>query len=393
MEQLSKLVLDPNGDVEIVLTSPNTQIFEWVGSEGVDVKTAAAGNMGDDSGAPSSPNLERPTELRLLASSKHLCLASPVFRKMLTWPHRESNEKKAVHEIRATGWHAREFIMVLDAIHGRHSLIPHGVTSRSIARIGAIADFYDCHESIECFVNSWIDARSSCHPSQYGEECMLWMLISWVFLRPTICGEMAGVAMAGCPEELQTMDLPLPLSLIQLIKDGRAKRISTILKTVNNLHKTLVEEPDEKDLFDTELRVYEYLKPAQGTFVPEVCGQVIYNTKRALLLKDVGGIPLASPEGAILELDKLSELLQECFRSLHSLGVHQLDPNPGDYHLVDGKLVAFDFGDVDFDPSEDDKQYFMTTRISTILKYYRQLQVIYEHDVHHVSRSNLRHRV
>ncbi len=42
--------------------------------------------------------------------------------------------------------------------------------------------------------------------------------------------------------------------------------------------------------------------------------------------------------------------------------------------------MALDFGDVDFDLSEDDKQYFMTTRISTILKHYRQLQLVYEQD-------------
>lgn len=133
-------------------------------------------------------------------------------------------------------------------------------------------------------------------------------------------------------------------------------------------------------MFDTEIYAYEHLKHAQGMLVPEVCGQVIYAGKRALLLKDLGGTPLASPEGAILNLDKLSELLQECFRSLHSFGIHQLDPNPGNYHLVDGKLMALDFGQVDFDLSEDDKKYFMTTRISLILKYYRQSQLVYEHD-------------
>ncbi|KAJ8130337.1 hypothetical protein O1611_g3292 [Lasiodiplodia mahajangana] len=140
------------------------------------------------------------------------------------------------------------------------------------------------------------------------------------------------------------------------------------------------ERKDEEDSFDDEIRAYEHLKHAQGTLVPEFCGQVLYTGKRALLLKDVGGIPLASPEGAILKLDELSELLQECFRSLHSFGIHQLDPNPRNYHLVDGRLVALDFGQVDFDLSEDDKRYFMMTRISTILEYYRGLQLAYEHD-------------
>lgn len=136
---------------------------------------------------------------------------------------------------------------------------------------------------------------------------------------------------------------------------------------------------DEEELFDTELKAYQYLKRAQGILVPRVHGQITYNGTRALLLEDLGGTPLASPEGATLDLRELSELLQECFLSLHSLDVHQLDPNPGNYHLVNGKLKALDFGNVDFDLSEDDKRYFMTTRISTILKHYRELQLYYEH--------------
>lgn len=136
----------------------------------------------------------------------------------------------------------------------------------------------------------------------------------------------------------------------------------------------------EEEFFDTELKAYRYLESAQGTLVPKLYGQVGYNGTKALLLQDLGGIPLASPEGAMLELGKVSELLQECFLALHRLGVHQLDPNPGNYQLVGEKLMALDFGDVDFDLSEDDKQYFMMTRISSILKYYRELQLFYEHD-------------
>ncbi|KAI0439026.1 hypothetical protein F4803DRAFT_554449 [Xylaria telfairii] len=136
----------------------------------------------------------------------------------------------------------------------------------------------------------------------------------------------------------------------------------------------------EEELFDTERRAYHQLKAVQGILVPKLYGQVKHNKTKWLLLEDVGGVSLASPEGALLELEKLSELLKKCFRTLHSFDVHQLDPNPGNYQLVDGKLKALDFGDVDFDLSEDGKEFFLASRISSILGYYRDMQRVYEHD-------------
>ncbi|KAI1113868.1 hypothetical protein F5Y14DRAFT_416882 [Nemania sp. NC0429] len=137
---------------------------------------------------------------------------------------------------------------------------------------------------------------------------------------------------------------------------------------------------EEEELFETELRAYHQLKAVQGILVPKLYGQVKHNRTKFLLLEDVGGVSLSSPEGALLDLEKVSELLQECFRTLHSFNVHQLDPNPGNYQLVDGKLKALDFEIVDFELSEDDKAFFLTTRISAILEYYRNMQRLYEHD-------------
>lgn len=149
------------------------------------------------------------------------------------------------------------------------------------------------------------------------------------------------------------------------------------------LPRSLIIKPQrkgERELFETERRAYRQLKAVQSILVPKLYGQVRHNRTRCFLLEDVGGVSLASPEGALLELEKLSELLQECFQTLHSFDVHQLDPNPGNYQLVDGKLKALDFGDVDFDLSEDSKELFSSSRISSILGYYRNMQRFYEHE-------------
>ncbi|KAI1169735.1 hypothetical protein F4777DRAFT_572008 [Nemania sp. FL0916] len=148
------------------------------------------------------------------------------------------------------------------------------------------------------------------------------------------------------------------------------------------LPRSLIIKPQRKgdeELFETECKAYRRLKAVQGISVPILYGQIRHNSTRWLLLEDLGGVSLASPEGALLELEKLSELLEECLRTLHSFDVHQLDPNPGNYQLVDGKLKALDFGDVDFGLSADHKEFFLTTRISSILRYYRDMQRFYEY--------------
>lgn len=83
------------------------------------------------------------------------------------------------------------------------------------------------------------------------------------------------------------------------------------------------------DLFETEAKVYDQLKPLQGVVVPRCYGQLQYNGSRALMLEYLGGVSLVSPEGATLMLQELSDLLQPCYRALHAFGVHHNDPPSG----------------------------------------------------------------
>lgn len=132
-----------------------------------------------------------------------------------------------------------------------------------------------------------------------------------------------------------------------------------------------------RELFDTEVKAYNRLKPIQGVVVPRCYGIARFNGDRALVLERLGGVSLASPEGSTLKLEELSELLQSCYRALHAFGVHYDDPHPINFQLVDGKIMALDFERVSFDLSTEDNELFMKLNVEDLASRYRRLQVYF----------------
>jgi tRNA A-37 threonylcarbamoyl transferase component Bud32 len=134
------------------------------------------------------------------------------------------------------------------------------------------------------------------------------------------------------------------------------------------------------ELFDTEVKAYDLLKPLQGVVIPTCYGRLHYNGRRALLLEYLGGVSMSSPEGATLRLEELSTLLQPCYRALHALGVHHDDPNLSNFHLVNGKIMVLDLETADFGLSADDRAFFLTTSIGHLADNYLSMQAYYRHE-------------
>ena len=135
-----------------------------------------------------------------------------------------------------------------------------------------------------------------------------------------------------------------------------------------------------KELFDTEMQAYERLKDIQGLVVPICYGQVSCNGRRALVLQDVGGVSLAEPAGAILDLEELSRLLQESCHALHGFGVHQSDFKCGNFRLVGSRLMVLDLEMVEFDLTDDDSAFFTATGISHLSSAYQRSRAVFRRE-------------
>lgn len=134
------------------------------------------------------------------------------------------------------------------------------------------------------------------------------------------------------------------------------------------------------EYFHTEVEAYRRLKPLQGVVIPQFYGCLRYNGSRAMLVEQLGGASLSSPEGATMELEELSALLQACYRALHAFGVYQDDSNLSNFQLVDGRIMMLDLESAVFHCSADNLAFFMASSIGHLADHYVSMQEYYRHE-------------
>ncbi|KAK0633873.1 hypothetical protein B0T14DRAFT_533966 [Immersiella caudata] len=96
------------------------------------------------------------------------------------------------------------------------------------------------------------------------------------------------------------------------------------------------------ELFETEAKVYDQLKPLQGVVVPRCYGQLRYNGSGALMLEHLGGISLL-----------------------------------GNFQLLDRRVLVLNFERATLGLSGDERGFFMKTDIWDLADRYRDAQVYY----------------
>ncbi|KFH47537.1 hypothetical protein ACRE_016130 [Hapsidospora chrysogenum ATCC 11550] len=94
--------------------------------------------------------------------------------------------------------------------------------------------------------------------------------------------------------------------------------------------------------FEGEKATYARLRPLQGIVIPEFLGEVDYENTPALLLSDIGGECLATPQGALLEVADLRRMLFQAPTALSQFGILQCDEKLDNFHHVEDKIMIVD---------------------------------------------------
>ncbi len=110
-----------------------------------------------------------------------------------------------------------------------------------------------------------------------------------------------------------------------------------------------------RTVFEQEARMYEIMKPIQGSVVPVLFGQASFQAGamlpstdahgtplRALLLSDVGGLPFSSPKLPRFTYEELAPRLEHALQAMHRLGLGHDDIRLDNYHLVGDRIVILD---------------------------------------------------
>ncbi|KAG6231603.1 hypothetical protein E4U26_006755 [Claviceps purpurea] len=236
--------LDPEGDTILVLRCPNTQKLVWEPKDAgnkwkrrnytlraklfgsrlmsdMESDHFEDGDTHERSPEPIATTIESSVsshEVEFRLSSRHLTLASPVFKKMMSGSWKESapsSDGQVRYELTATEWDANDFLLLMRVIHGRNIQVPLSIDLETLGRISVLVDYYQCEEVTRLAVGLWIDKVGEL-PTSYGPECVIWMFVSWVFSYSEIFEKMTELAMKGSEGGLGTIYLPFPPTLLSM---------------------------------------------------------------------------------------------------------------------------------------------------------------------------------
>jgi hypothetical protein len=146
-------------------------------------------------------------------SSRHLTLASPVFRKMLSPDGFREGYKKpdGRYYIVAEDWEEEAFLLFLNMLHTRGRKIPPRVSLELLAKVGILVDYYDCEDAVEFFTTTWRESLDSSVPPEYCRDLILHLWVSYVFRDAYRFRLATNWAASYCDEStLRTLGLPIP---------------------------------------------------------------------------------------------------------------------------------------------------------------------------------------
>ncbi|KAF5609054.1 uncharacterized protein FSUBG_4209 [Fusarium subglutinans] len=250
--------IDPGGDIELILKSPNKQ--DIVPEDTFYPFPSQQSNPSEFLNPPClgryevfgelSPGDEGETpeaEVRMRVSSRHLIIASHTFRAMLEGPWIEAAlSPQPIRQISTEDWDALALAIVLDCIHGRHFEIPTKISPGLLTRISTIVDYYQCREAVQVHYHTWTEDSVCRLPDEEDDEeiKVMWLFVSWVFHDEIRFRKMADMFLRYSKgmSQFETNDLP----------------VSGILGKLDNIRQTLLQKLSEAlDSLQTKLMVEE----------------------------------------------------------------------------------------------------------------------------------------
>jgi hypothetical protein len=150
---------DPDGDLILILTKLSK------------TQKAASQKAGEKAAEPPSSKRKRnpstlttatvePEKVNMIVSSKHMTLASPVFKAMLaTGGFKEGLGRNAAGqlEVELSEDDQAVMIIVLNIIHGRNRVVPKRIDLNMLTNLAILVDKYQMVEAVESFSEFWTD--------------------------------------------------------------------------------------------------------------------------------------------------------------------------------------------------------------------------------------------
>jgi hypothetical protein len=155
----------PDSDNVIVLKLASNSFAQWPSLSELEGEVADAADASpieldsaceEQKEPPAESKGQNSCEIHYRVSFSHLIQSSPWFKRVLGkggWS--ESRAVDGRYRIVAEDWDETALLTVLNIVHLRNRQVPKVVSLEEMAKIGVIADYYECGEAIEMFTTLW----------------------------------------------------------------------------------------------------------------------------------------------------------------------------------------------------------------------------------------------
>ncbi|KUJ15816.1 uncharacterized protein LY89DRAFT_783085 [Mollisia scopiformis] len=220
-----KQIFDPDGDLTFILPS----------SSSTTTPDTTSSTTRGSSRKHKAPTKEEHVHMQV--SSKHMMLASPVFKAMLTNSFQEGNALREAGkvDIPLPDDDPVVFTIILDIIHNRGRRVPKVVPLKLLALLSAVVDKYQIQEPVAVFSDSWIKEATEEMSAKRPDELMMWLSIAWVFRHDEKFEEVTGILLRNStPAFFKNLDegIPIPHTVLDAIQCRRVETLQAIYKVL-----------------------------------------------------------------------------------------------------------------------------------------------------------------
>ncbi|KAH8432722.1 uncharacterized protein LDX57_010349 [Aspergillus melleus] len=207
----SSYVLDPDGEVTIILRNPNAPFA-------VSKSQESSESESEDTDSETESNHEQmdtdEAEGGGIESKGHVDASSDN-------PSQNNNDKKneeegstlqenGAVEIPIEGWDTEAFLILMNIFHCRHSALPRTPIIEMMAKVGVLTDYYDCLSSVQIFADRFAPEIGALRSADGIRDWVLRLWIAWVFRQDRIWKDIFLKASEWFPVPIQTYGLPFP---------------------------------------------------------------------------------------------------------------------------------------------------------------------------------------
>ena len=160
-------------------------------------------------------------QIRIRVSSKHLTLASRVFKRILQPGFREGDSLRSGRstELPLPEDHPFPMSILLNIIHGRLREVPRIVDLCMLTEIAILVDKYELLGITGMFLDFWLPNLEATIPRVFDSNLRLWICISWVFEKSKIFKQVTRIAQLESQGPIEEKRLPIPESLLSMRQD------------------------------------------------------------------------------------------------------------------------------------------------------------------------------